>query len=104
LSIHRKKVTQKIAALLLCLVLAATIILCGMTCAKHILHRCNGGDCRICDMLLNKDNTCKLLFQALFASGIIATVCGLPLLYDHNISIAYAHTATLVRLKIRLNS
>lgn len=93
----------KIIAVLLCLVLAATFILCGMTCARHATHLCGGSDCRICDLLQNTDKVLKQLSLALMPAGMAAAACGL-LLFGGCAFYAYcASAASLVRLKIRLD-
>ena len=102
--IRRKKTAKTVVVLLLCLVLAATLVVCGLTCAKHVLHSCAGGDCRICDLLLNTSRALKQLALSLLPLGIAAVASGLLLLYFCHFCVCNQNGGVLARLRIRLNN
>jgi uncharacterized membrane protein YphA (DoxX/SURF4 family) len=100
---RRKTTAQTVFALLLCLALATAFVLCGITCAKHALHCCGGGDCRICDLLLKADRSLKQLSLALLSVAAATISGGLLLLYGHRFCANARCGLTLVRLRIRFN-
>jgi hypothetical protein len=104
MKLKRKKTARRIIVLLLCLALATAFILSSLTCAKLVLHRCCGGDCRICDLLINTVRTLKQLALAVLLAGIAAMAGSLPPLCGCSFCAKSKRGATLVRLKIKLNN
>ena len=97
---RQKKAVRKTVTLLLCLVLAAAFLLCGMTCAKYVMHCCDSNACRICDLLFIADQVVKQLVLAVLPAVALIAACDLLYCVIYGVS---TRLATLVRLKIRLN-
>ena len=104
MNIRQTKAVKKIIALLLCFALIAAVISCGIVCVRFITHPCCGNDCRTCDLLLNTAQAIKQVSQVLLLTGMVVITCRLLALNDRNIFLAASRNASLVHLKIRLNS